>query len=149
MIHPILLSACWLFYQSGGDMLHEETTSEIINAFYKVYNALGHGFLEKVYENALVMEIQKRGLTAKQQMPIKVYYEGKIVGEYFADLLINDLVIVELKAVEEIIKAHENQLVNYLKATNLEVGLILNFGPEPKFKRKIFTNSRKPALKTA
>ena len=80
-------------------------------------------------------------------MPIKVYYEGQIVGEYFADLIINDLVILELKAIEKIIKAHEYQLVNYLKATNLEVGLILNFGPEAEFKRKIFTNSRKPSLK--
>ncbi|MCJ7433365.1 MAG: GxxExxY protein [Anaerolineales bacterium] len=129
-------------------MLHEEITSAIIAAYYVVYNTLGYGFLEKVYENALILELQKRGLTVKQQMPIRVYYEGQVIGEYFADLLVNDLVILELKAAEEIIKAHENQLVNYLKATNLEVGLILNFGPEPKFKRKIFTNSRKPALKT-
>jgi GxxExxY protein len=141
-------SACH-FSLAEEDMLHEETTSAVINAFYKVYNTLGYGFLEKVYENALVIELQKRGLTTKQQMPIHVYYEGKVVGEYFADLVVNDVVIVELKAAEEITKAHENQLVNYLKATNLEVGLILNFGPQPKFKRKIFTNERKPALKIA
>jgi GxxExxY protein len=128
-------------------MLHEEITSTIIAAYYVVYNTLGYGFLEKVYENALIFELQKRGLTVNQQMPIQVYYEGQVVGEYFADLLVNDLVIVELKAVEEIIKGHEYQLVNYLKATNLEVGLLLNFGPKAEFKRKIFSNNRKPSLK--
>ena len=128
-------------------MLHEEITSVIIAAYYDVYNKLGYGFLEKVYENALTLELQKRGLTVKQQIPIKVYYEGQVVGEYFADLLVNDLVIIELKAAEQIIKAHEAQLVNYLKATSLEVGLILNFGPKTEFKRKIFSNSRKPGLK--
>lgn len=127
-------------------MLHEEITSQVIAAFYDVYNKLGYGFLEKVYENALVIELRKRGLKVIQQGSIQVYYDGQVIGEYFADLLVEDKVIVELKAVGEIIKAHENQLVNYLKATNLEVGLILNFGPEPKFKRKIFSNSRKPEM---
>ena len=128
-------------------MLHEEITSSIIAAYYDVYNTLGYGFLEKVYENALIFELQKRGLSVEQQMPIKVYYEGQVVGEYFADLLVNDLVILELKAAEQIIKAHEAQLTNYLKATDLEVGLILNFGPKAEFKRKIFSNNRKPSLK--
>jgi len=128
-------------------MLHEEITSAIIAAYYAVYNTLGYGFLEKVYENALILELQKRGLTVKQQVPIKVYYGGQVVGEYFADLLVNDLVILELKAAEQIIKAHEAQLVNYLKATDLEVGLILNFGPKAEFKRKIFSNERKQSLK--
>lgn len=128
-------------------MLHEELTSEIIAAFYTVYNTMGYGFLEKVYENALIFELQKHGLDVKQQMPIQVYYEGQHVGEYFADLLIQDKIIVELKAAEEIIDAHQAQLVNYLKATNLEVGLVLNFGPKPEFKRKIFTNIRKQSLK--
>ena len=128
-------------------MLHEENTSAIIAAYYDVYNTLGYGFLEKVYENTLILELQKRGLSVKQQMPIKVYYEGQVVGEYFADLLVNDLVILELKAAEQIIKAHEAQLTNYLKATDLEVGLILNFGPKAEFKRKIFSNNRKPSLK--
>ncbi len=124
-------------------MLHKEITSKIISAFYAVYNNLGYGFLEKVYENALIIELEKRGLTVRQQVPIQVYYEGKVVGEYFTDLLINDKVIVELKAVKEIIDAHEAQLVNYLKATNIEVGLLLNFGTEAKFKRKIFTQRKK------
>ena len=128
-------------------MLHEEITSVVIAAYYDVYNTLGYGFLEKVYENALILELQKRGLTAEQQLPIKVYYEGQVVGEYFADLLVNSLVILELKAAEQIIKAHEAQLTNYLKATDLEVGLILNFGPKAEFKRKIFSNDRKPSLK--
>jgi GxxExxY protein len=129
-------------------MLHEEITSQVLAAFYAVYNTLGYGFLEKVYENALILELQKRGMKVLRQVAIQVYYEGRVVGEYFADLLIEGKVVVELKAVEQIIKAHENQLVNYLKATDLEVGLILNFGPEPGFERKIFTNTRKPALKT-
>jgi len=128
-------------------MLYEEITSDIIAAFYDVYNKLGYGFLEKVYENAMIIELQKRGLSAKQQLPIKVYYGKQIVGEYFADLLVNNLVILELKAAEQIVKAHEAQLTNYLKATDLEVGLILNFGPKAEFKRKIFSNNRKPGLK--
>ena len=128
-------------------MLHEEITSVVTAANYVVYNTLGYGFLEKGYENALILELQKRGLSVKQQMPIKVYYEGHVVGEYCADLLVNDAVIVELKAVEQIIKSHEFQVVNYLKATEIEIGLILNFGPKPEFKRKIFSNTRKPGLK--
>jgi GxxExxY protein len=129
-------------------MLHEEISSQVIAAFYALYNKLGFGFLEKVYENALLLELQKRGVEVLRQIPIQVHYEGIAVGEYFADLLVEGKVVVELKAVEQIAKAHENQLVNYLKATDLEVGLILNFGPEPGFKRKIFTNHRKPASKT-
>ena len=128
-------------------MLHEEITSTVIAAYYVVYNTLGYGFLEKVYENALILDLQKRGVSVKQQMPIKVYYEGQVVGEYCADLLVNDSVIVELKAAEQIIKGHECRVVNYLKATNIEIGLILNFGPKPEFKRKIFSNNRKLSLK--
>ena len=128
-------------------MLHEEITTKIIAAFYTVYNCLGCGFLEKVYENALVLELRSRGFKVEQQVPIQVYYQAQLVGQYFADLLIQDKIVIELKAAEEIIKAHEAQLVNYLKATNLEVGLLLNFGPKPGFKRKIFTNARKANLK--
>ncbi len=128
-------------------MLHEEITSQIIAAFYAVYNKLGYGFLEKVYENALILELRKSGLKVQEQVPIQVCYEGQPIGEYFADLLVEDKVIVEVKAADALAQAHENQLLNYLKATRLEVGLVLNFGPEPQFKRKIFTNARKPALK--
>jgi len=97
---------------------------------------LGHGFLEKVYENALRIELVKQGLEVKQQEPIKVYYEGQVVGDYYADLWIEDRVIVELKAVRALSKAHEVQLVNYLTATGVDTGLLLNFGPSVKVKRK-------------
>jgi GxxExxY protein len=125
------------------NMLHEDITSQIIAAFYKVYNTLGYGFLEKVYENALAMELAERGFTIKQQVPVQVYYQGRPVGEYFADLFVDDKVIVELKAAEEIVKGHAAQLVNYLKATKIQVGLLLNFGPKPEFMRKIFTGINK------
>ncbi|MGA9348991.1 MAG: GxxExxY protein [Anaerolineae bacterium] len=124
-------------------MLHEEITGAIIKAFYMVYNTLGYGFLEKVYENALVHELTKLGLKVCQQMPIKVYYAGQLVGEYFADLVVEGCVIVEIKAAESLRPEHAAQLLNYLKATEIEVGLLLNFGPKPEFTRKIFTNDRK------
>ena len=124
-------------------LLHKEITSAIISAFYTVYNTLGYGFLEKVYENALMFELEKRGLKVQKQFPIEVYYEGKIVGKYFADLLVADTVIVELKAAEQLIAAHETQLINYLKATEIEVGLLLNFGKEAKYKRRVFTQRKK------
>ncbi|MBT3315947.1 MAG: GxxExxY protein [Anaerolineae bacterium] len=120
-------------------LLHKEITSEIINAFYKVYNTLGYGFLEKVYENGLALELEKRGIKVEKQVPIQVYYENKIVGKYFADLLVTDAVVVELKAAEQLIAAHETQLINYLKATEIEVGLLLNFGKEAKYKRRVLS----------
>ena len=123
-------------------MLHESLTSDILNAFYQVYNTLGYGFLEKVYENALAKELAKRGHQIKQQAPIQVYYQGEAVGEYFADILVDEKVILELKAAEEIAKSHEAQLLNYLKATGIQVGLVLNFGPKAQFKRKIFTKTQ-------
>ncbi len=116
---------------------HSELTSQIINAFYVVYNTLGYGFLEKVYEKALIHELTKRGFQVAAQVPIKVYFDGVIVGEYFADLVVNDIVIIELKTAEIISDAHKAQLINYLKATGKEVGLILNFGPEPQISRKV------------
>lgn len=124
-------------------LLHEEITSIFINAFYQVYNTLGHGFLEKVYENAMMIELEKQGLHTKEQEPIIVYYDNKVVGNYKTDLLVEDTVILELKAVKEIIEKHEVQLVNYLKATEIEVGLLLNFGEEPQVKRKLFHNEFK------
>jgi GxxExxY protein len=123
-------------------MLHAEITSDIINAFYKVYNALGYGFLEKVYENALAQELANRGHSVKQQYPIQVYYEDKVVGDYFADIIIDDKIILELKTSETIAKEHEAQLINYLKATGMEIGLLLNFGKTPQFRRKIHSNTR-------
>ena len=127
-------------------MLHKEITDKIINAYYKVYNALGYGFLEKVYENSMVIALRKVGLKVEQQKNVKVYYESEEVGEYYADLLVEDLVIVELKAAKALSEDHEAQLINYLKATTIQIGLLINFGKEPKFKRKIFENRFKKNL---
>jgi GxxExxY protein len=124
-------------------MILEDTTNKVIQAFYKVYNTLGYGFLEKVYENALMIELIKMGFICEKQKPITVYYEGQRVGDYYADIIINNCLILELKAAEGIIEEHECQLINYLKATEIEIGLLFNFGKKPEFKRKIFTNDRK------
>jgi GxxExxY protein len=128
-------------------MLYEELTGKIIGAFYQVYNDLGYGFLEKVYENALAHKLRQAGLTVQQQHPIQVYYEGLIVGEFYADMLVDERVILELKTAEAIAPAFQAQLINYLKATPIELGLLLNFGPKPEFKRQLLTNDRKPGLK--
>lgn len=125
---------------------HSNITDLIIKAFFNVYNKLGYGFLEKVYENAMLIELGKLGLRAVNQKGIKVYYDEIEVGQYAADLLVEDVVIVELKATESLCEEHEAQLTNYLKATNVEVGLLMNFGKSAQFKRKIFDNNYK--LKT-
>ena len=109
-------------------MRHSDITEKIIKAAYAVHNTLGFGFLEKVYQNALAIEIRKAGMNVQQEHPIVVYYENIIVGEYFADLVVDEKIILELKAVKELSPAHETQLVNYLKATGMEVGLLINFG---------------------
>jgi len=124
-------------------MKHEDLSNKIIKAFYKVYNTLGYGFLEKVYENALSFELKQQGLFVGKQKKIEVYYLGQLVTEYYADLIVNELVILELKAHECLLEEHENQLINYLKATNVEVGLLLNFGKKPELRRKIFDNDKK------
>ena len=121
---------------------HSDITEKIIKAFYKVYNTLGYGFLEKVYQNSLFIELVAMGLLVNKQEQIKVYYEEKEVGEYYADLIVEGSVIVELKAAEALCEEHEFQLINYLKATEIEVGLLLNFGKKPEFKRKVFSNKR-------
>lgn len=126
-------------------MLHGNITSKIIESFYKVYNTLGYGFLEKVYENALKYELLNHSFIVEQQKNIKVFYNQIVVGDYYADLIVNDLVIIELKATEDICEEHEAQLINYLKATDLEVGLVLNFGKKAKFSRQVFSNERKSA----
>lgn len=122
---------------------HSEITDLIIKVYYNVFNKLGFGFLEKVYENAMMIELKKLGLNPMQQAPIKVVYDNIEIGKYFADILVNDLVIIELKAAEGLVEEHELQLINYLKATELEVGLLLNFGKIPQFKRKVFDNNFK------
>ncbi|MEP0862172.1 MAG: GxxExxY protein [Ignavibacterium sp.] len=126
-----------------NDYLFQDLTSKIISCFFKVYNKLGFGFLEKVYENALLIELTNSGLRVDRQKPINVYYENQLVGEYFADLIVDDKVIIELKAAEALIEEHELQLINYLKATDIEVGLLLNFGKKPEIRRKIFTNDKR------
>ncbi len=122
---------------------HKEITDAVICCFYEVYNTLGYGFLEKVYENALLIELEKRGIKAQAQFSVPVYYDGKLVGEYYCDILVEDVVIVEIKATRSLIPEHEAQLLNYLKATDKEVGLLFNFGPSPQIKRKVFDNTRK------
>jgi len=125
------------------NLLHKNITDIILKSYYKVYNNLGYGFLEKVYENALLYELRNHGLNCEKQKPIKVYYEQIQVGEYYADIIVNECIILELKAAESIAEEHEFQLINYLKAKEIEIGLLLNFGKNPEFKRKIFTNNKK------
>ena len=124
-------------------MLYEELSKQIIAAYYTVYNTLGYGFLEKVYENAMMMELSNMGLACKQQQHIDVFYKNGKVGDYFADIIVEDKIIIELKAAEGLVEENEYQLINYLKATEKEIGLLLNFGKKPQFRRKIFTNDRK------
>ncbi len=122
---------------------HKDLTELIIKAFYAAYTILGYGFLEKVYENAMTIELRKLGLRVVQQAPIIVSYEGQEIGHYNADLLVEEAVLVELKAARTLAPEHEAQLLNYLKATPYEVGLLLNFGPDPQIKRKTYDNERK------
>ena len=125
------------------DFKYEELTESIIKIFYKVYNKLGYGFLEKVYENAMMKKLEREDIPAVFQSAIKVVYEEEIIGEYFADILVDNKVIVEIKAAKSLAIENEAQLLNYLKATEIEVGLLLNFGPKPDLKRKVFDNMRK------
>lgn len=124
-------------------LLNNELTSLILKTYYEVYNELGYGFLEKVYQNALLIELKNKGLEVTPNKKIKVYYKGENVGDYYADIIVNDTVVLELKAAEYIIDQFENQLLNYLKGTDCEVGLLLNFGKKPEFRRKIYENKRK------
>jgi len=126
-----------------SSILHRELTGSILKLFYEVYNELGYGFLERVYHNALYHELKANGFNVESQKKIKVYYKEIEVGEYFADIIVNDLVILELKAQECLVEANEFQLINYLKSTECEVGLLLNFGKKPEFIRKVFQNYRK------
>jgi len=125
------------------EYLHSDLTGKIIKAYYRVYNTLGYGFLEKVYERAMIIELKHAGLKSVSQHPIKVYYEGEDVGDYYADIIVDDRVILELKAAVSICEEHEAQLLNYLRATDIEVGLLLNFGKKPEHKRKLFENRLK------
>lgn len=123
-------------------LLHKELTDSIIKVYYDVYNKLGYGFLEKVYQNAFYHELINQGFQVVAQQQIKAYYKNRLVGEYFADLIVNEI-INELKASEILVQENELQLINYLRATDKEVGLLFNFGKKPEFQRKIFTNDLK------
>ncbi len=123
--------------------LHQTTTDQIIKCFYEVYNTLGYGFLEKVYERAMMVELLANNISAGSQVPVKVRYKGELVGDYVADIIVDGIVIIEIKASESIAEEHESQLINYLKATDIEIGLLLNFGKKPEIRRKIYTNDRK------
>ena len=122
-------------------MIDEDITEKIIGAAYKVANTLGAGFLEKVYENALAIELKKSGLSVKQQYSLPVYYEDELVGNYFADLLVEDSVIVELKAVRELVSEFSAQVINYLKAARINTSLLINFG-KPKIEIKRLYNNK-------
>ena len=123
----------------SDNFLHSEITKQIIKAYFKVYNKLGYGFLEKVYENAMMIELKRLDLICEKQKSLNVSYDGLIICEYYADIIVNERVIIELKAAENLCPEHECQLVNYLKASEIEVGILLNFGKRPEFKRRVLT----------
>jgi len=129
------------------NLLHKSTTDAILKAYYNVYSELGFGFLEKVYQNSMFFELKSFGLKVEAQKQIQVYFKNQLVGDFYSDLLIEDKVIVELKATEFLMDIHTAQIINYLKATLIEVGMLLNFGEEPEFKRVIYTNDRKANIK--
>lgn len=130
-------------------MMDDDLTHKIIACAYKVHNTLGHGFLERVYENALRIELEKLGLGVRQQAPISVVYDGRVIGEFYADLWVDERVVVELKAVQALAKEHEVQLVNYLTATRIDVGLLLNFGSSVQVRRKFREYQAKGSLLNA
>lgn len=123
--------------------LHADVTGRIIGVFYDVYNELGHGFLESVYQAAMEVALAEAGMTVGRQVPVPVWFRGRSIGEFFADLLVENVVLVELKAVRTLEPSHEAQLLHYLRATPFEVGLLLNFGPKPQVKRLVYDNPRK------
>ena len=126
-----------------GSLLHRDLTDKIIGIFYDVYNELGFGFLESVYEDAMVIALKEAGLRVERQVPTLVWFRNKLLSTFEVDLIVNGLIIIELKAVKQIAEAHIAQLIHYLRATSIEVGLVVNFGHKPEFKRRAFENSRK------
>ncbi|MCP9754670.1 GxxExxY protein [Lacihabitans sp. CCS-44] len=124
-------------------MKHDELTKRIIKVYYQVYNELGYGFLERVYQNAMFVALKQEELEVVAQKKIDVWFRGYKVGEYFADLVVEGLVIIELKAADYLVEENEAQLLNYLRGTNIEVGLLFNFGKKADFKRKVYDNNLK------
>jgi GxxExxY protein len=125
------------------ELIHEQLTEKVIGVFYDVYNVLGHGFLESVYHNAMVLALKQAGLEVESKPKIPVYFRGELVGDFEADIVVESKLLLELKAARELDPSHEAQTLNYLRATPLEVGLLMNFGPKPKFRRLVFENDRK------
>jgi len=127
-------------------LMYKELTHFIIKSFYDVYNELGGGFLESVYENAMALVLQQQGLQVETQKEIAVYFRGNIIGNFRADMVVEEKVLLELKAVRCLEPVHEAQLLNYLKATTIEVGLLMNFGNEPAFKRLVYNKQQKQSV---
>ena len=127
----------------SSSLQHSDLTEKIIGVFYDVYNELGHGFLESTYAEALVVALEQSGLSVAREVPVPVWFRGRKVGQYYADLIVEGLVLLELKAARTLESAHEAQLLHYLRATEVEVGLLLNFGMRPQFRRLLFDNGRK------
>jgi len=127
----------------ASGLLYQDLTEKIIGTFYSVYNELGHGFAESVYEQSMLLALSDAGMLVARQVPINVFFRGHQVGTFRADMLVEDAVLLELKATSALDKAHEAQLLNYLRATDIEVGLLLNFGDRAQFKRLLFNNNRK------
>src|SRR3972149_5797423 len=125
---------------------YADLSEKIIKVFYRVHTELGYGFSEKVYQKAYGIALREDGMKVDEQVPIKVYFHGQLVGEFFTDMLINDVILLELKSASAILDEHEAQLLNYLKSTDIEVGYVLNFGKSATFKRKVFDNDRKGSL---
>jgi len=132
--------------REGLDLVHGHLTREIIGAFYDVYNKLGYGFAESVYQHALPIALARRGLKSERELPLSVVYEGKTVGVFRADLIVEEKVIVESKVADKIVNVHEMQLLNYLKATGIQVGLILNFGPQATFRRMFLSSPQEGSV---
>jgi GxxExxY protein len=130
--------------KQGSKLLYSELTEKILGVYYDVYNEIGHGFLESVYNNCLFLALTKAGMSVRREVPVPVYFRGQDIGQFKADLVVDGAVLIELKAVQNLDRSHEAQVMNYLRATELEVGLLLNFGsPKPQFRRIVFENSNK------
>lgn len=132
-----------VMHTPSNGLKHSELTEQIIGVFYDVYNEVGHGFLESTYAEAMVVALRQSSLSAVREVPVPVWFRGQKVGQYFADMLVNNTVLLELKAARSLEAAHEAQLLDYLRASEIEVGLLLNFGVRPQFRRLLFDNGRK------
>ena len=130
--------------KQNSKLLHSDLTEKVLGVYYDVYNEIGHGFLESVYNNCMFFALTKSAISVRREVPVPVYFRGQDVGQFKADLVVDSSVLIELKAVQALDRSHEAQVMNYLRATELEVGLLLNFGsPKPQFRRIVFENSNK------